>query len=91
VVFDCAVNSGPGRAAKFLQETIGVTADGDIGPKTLKALEAHFLSEVVSVYQDKRLRFMKSLPTWSTFGKGWERRVIEVAKVGELMLDINSA
>ena len=28
-VFDAAINSGPGRAAKWLQEAVGVTADGD--------------------------------------------------------------
>ena len=36
-VFDAAINSGPGRAAKWLQELVGVTADGAIGPGTLAA------------------------------------------------------
>src|SRR5690606_8907906 len=36
-VFDFAVNSGPSRAAKCLQETLGVTVDGKIGPRTLAA------------------------------------------------------
>ena len=35
-VFDWAVNSGTGRAAKKLQAMIGTTADGGIGPNTLK-------------------------------------------------------
>ena len=38
-VFDTAINSGPGRAAKFLQEVVGVTADGAIGPRPLAAAE----------------------------------------------------
>jgi lysozyme family protein len=33
-VFDTAVNSGPGRAIKFLQEVVGTTADGVLGPMT---------------------------------------------------------
>ena len=32
-VFDWAVNSGTGRAAKKLQSMIGTVADGGIGPK----------------------------------------------------------
>jgi len=27
---------------------------------------------------DMRLEFLKKLPTWDTFGKGWGRRVAEV-------------
>ncbi|MBK19052.1 MAG: hypothetical protein CMM52_09500 [Rhodospirillaceae bacterium] len=34
-VFDAAVNSGPGRSAKWLQAVIGAKQDGGIGPKTL--------------------------------------------------------
>ena len=30
-IFDCAINSGVGRAAKFIQEIVGVPADGAIG------------------------------------------------------------
>ena len=37
-VFDAAVNSGPGRAAKWLQACVGVEQDGGIGPKTLAAV-----------------------------------------------------
>jgi lysozyme family protein len=36
-VFDWGVNSGMGRAAKALQRVVGVTADGAIGPMTIKA------------------------------------------------------
>ncbi|TIU89696.1 MAG: hypothetical protein E5W03_03195, partial [Mesorhizobium sp.] len=36
-VFDFAVNSGPGRAAKYLQAVLGVVQDGRIGPATLAA------------------------------------------------------
>ena len=38
VVFDAAINSGPGRAAKWLQACVGVEPDGGIGPKTLSAV-----------------------------------------------------
>lgn len=78
-VFDCAINSGPGRAAKFLQEVVGVAADGAIGPGTLRAVAAMAPASIVEKYNARRLGFLQSLPTWGTFGKGWGRRVTEVA------------
>ena len=78
VVFDCAINSGPGRAAKFLQQVVGATQDGAIGPGTLGAVEAIPAAEIVVRYSAVRLGFLQGLATWETFGKGWERRVEEV-------------
>lgn len=40
VMFDSAVQHGPRLAAKMLQEMVGTTQDGKIGPKTLAALAA---------------------------------------------------
>lgn len=77
-VFDAAINSGPGRAAKWLQEVLKVTVDGDIGQGTLKALQDLSTDQVIDSYMAKRLAFMQSLPTWSTFGKGWGIRVSAV-------------
>ena len=39
--FDFGVNSGPSRAIKDLQQTIGTTPDGIIGPKTLQAVNTY--------------------------------------------------
>jgi hypothetical protein len=80
-VFDAAINSGPGRAAKWLQEVAGVTADGSIGPATLKAIDAFKTSDLIAKYNDKRLQFLESLPTFSTFGKGWSNRVSSVQSI----------
>ena len=77
-VFDCAVNSGPGRAAKILQDVVGVKPDGGIGPLTLAAVKAMDPIELISKYADKRLQFWQSLSTFETFGKGWTRRGNEV-------------
>lgn len=79
-VFDLAVNSGPGRAAKMLQKVLGVTQDGAIGPQTLaKAINVDS-SKLVADYNAERLAFLMALPTWGTFGKGWGRRVAEVTE-----------
>lgn len=77
-VFDASVNSGTGRASKWLQECVGVTADGVIGPMTLRTVQSMVPADLVNLYCDKRLAFLKELKTWETFGKGWERRVEEV-------------
>lgn len=77
-VFDFAVNSGPSRAADRLQRIVGVVADGDIGPKTLAAVARHDPATLVETLCNSRLRFLKGLKIWATFGKGWTRRVEEV-------------
>lgn len=82
VVFDAAVNSGPGRAAKWLQACVGVEPDGGIGPKTLAAVRAFDTNQLIEDYAKRRLSFLIDLPTWNTFGKGWGRRVAEVQKTG---------
>jgi lysozyme family protein len=84
-VFDAAVNSGPGRAVKWLQGCVGVEQDGGIGPKTLAAVAAMDPAELVEDYAKRRLSFLMDLPHWSTFGKGWGRRVAEVQTTASSM------
>ena len=78
VVFDAAINSGPSRAAKWLQACVGVDPDGGIGPKTLAAVNAVDPKELVKDYSKRRLSFLTGLATWETFGRGWSKRVLEV-------------
>lgn len=77
-VFDCAVNAGVGRASKFLQQAAGVTADGQIGPKTLAAITAMSSDKLIEQFCDLREAHYKSLSTFVTFGKGWMRRLDSV-------------
>lgn len=77
-VFDFAVNSGPSRAAKYLQKVAGAPRDGKIGPATLKAVRAKMHATVIHELCDDRTAFLRRLDTWSTFGKGWTRRVTDV-------------
>jgi lysozyme family protein len=78
VVFDMAVNSGPGRAVKLLQEIVGSTPDGGIGPQTLTAVAKQNPLSLIKQYSEARRVFYKSLGAYITFGKGWLRRVDEV-------------
>ena len=80
-VFDAAVNSGPSRAIKWLQRSLGVAADGALGPKTMDAVMSLDQEEEVAVIQKMlalRLGFMKRLNHWPTFGRGWQKRVDNV-------------
>ena len=77
-VFDFAVNSGPGRAAKMLQRVLGAVEDGAIGPNTLAKAVSVDSSKLIADYNAARLAFLQALPTWATFGNGWGNRVAQV-------------
>lgn len=90
-VFDFAVNSGPARAAKYLQAILGVEQDGRVGPKTIASAKAKDARAVINGLCDARLAFLKRItsggkPLWNTFGKGWDRRVSEVRRDALLMV-----
>lgn len=82
VAFDGAVNSGPSRGARWLQSALGVGADGKVGPQTIaaarQAMAERETSDVIRRACEARLRFLRGLKTWPTFGKGWDRRVQDV-------------
>src|SRR5262249_47566879 len=53
---------------------VGVTADGKIGHVTLDAVYKMDSADIVNKIYDERMRFLRSLRTWPTFGKGWTSR-----------------
>lgn len=87
-VADFGFNSGSGQAVKELQRVVTALghdakgADGKIGTATLNAVydavKQKGADVVIDAYQDKRLRFMQGLKNWSSFKRGWTRRVEEV-------------
>ncbi|WP_029003717.1 glycoside hydrolase family 108 protein [Azorhizobium doebereinerae] len=83
VVFDGAVNSGPGQSAKWLQRGLGLVADGQVGTVTLAAARASTdPAALVDAICDRRLAMLRSLATWPVFGAGWARRVEDVRRAG---------
>jgi lysozyme family protein len=84
-VFDFAVNSGPGRAARYLQACIGAAVDGAIGPQTIAACRQLPADQIIENLCDDRMDFLRALKTWKTFGKGWTNRVTGVRKEALLM------
>ncbi len=77
-IFDFGVNSGPSRAIRYAQMVVGAARDGIIGPVTLVAINAMDSNKFVDSLCDLRLGFLRSLRTWSTFGKGWSSRVADL-------------
>lgn len=75
LAFDFAVNSGPTRAIKELQQCLNVSVDGILGPITLKHISTFPIEQILKEYVQARVDFLKQIKTFSTFGKGWMRRV----------------
>lgn len=72
-VFDTAYNGG--YAVKWLQECVGVTADGIIGARTIAAARAADQWKVVAMFNAKRIDYLTSLKNWPQNAKGWARRI----------------
>lgn len=77
-VFDFGVNAGPGQAVKTLQQIVGVTQDGSMGPITLAAVGTFKPDDLLDEYAKRRIAFYQSLPTAATFLKGWVNRVNQI-------------
>lgn len=74
MVFDIAVNSGPGTAGKIIQRVIGATVDGAIGPKTVAASQKMEPQDIIRAMEKEREEFYRGLSTFDVFGKGWLKR-----------------
>jgi lysozyme family protein len=91
-VFDFGVNSGVYRAVLKLQEELKARKlydgrmFGVLGDKTLQAIAAvNDVNGLIEGYVARRLQFLKKLKGWSTFGKGWQRRVDDVLELALTM------
>ena len=82
------MHHGPRRAAVWLQEAVGVTADGKVGPRTVEAVTDYGRRDqgrrrrpLQAVILAKRLVFLGELitkdPKQAVFAKGWMVRVAE--------------
>lgn len=78
IAFDCAVNQGPGVAARFLQLSVNVTPDGLVGPRTIAALSIADPVEVIGRVSDFRRARYRQSADFARFGEGWLRRVDEI-------------
>lgn len=84
VVFDSAVNCGPGTAARWLQRAVGAKPDGIVGARTLEAVgKRDALIVAYEVIRQRRGYYAKIVeqdPTQAVFAHGWENRVAALEK-----------
>ena len=85
LVFDFAVNAGPGRSIKTLQKALAVPEDGAIGPTTLHNIAIMDRGELIARFSEAKEEFYKSLKTFDTFGAGWLKRVAEARGIAQTM------
>jgi lysozyme family protein len=84
VQFDTAVNMGTGRAARFLQQAVGATVDGDIGPATERRVAECDRGQAMVNYCNARESFYRGIvarkPSQQVFLKGWLNRLNALRK-----------
>lgn len=85
VAFDAAVNSGPSRGAKWLQQALGVAVDGKVGLATIGAAKNTYAPAAVLRAIGFRRAFLKTLPTWERYKNGWTKRLDSVEAVASAM------
>ncbi|WP_028640082.1 glycoside hydrolase family 108 protein [Novosphingobium acidiphilum] len=78
-LFDFAVNAGPARAMTALQGIVGAHKDGQVGPATLRSIQAYIsgigLAKLIMRLCAARADAYQELPTFPVFGKGWLARI----------------
>lgn len=87
MLLDSAVNSSVSRAAKWLQSSVGVAADGWIGMKTLAAVRrAQPLAVLSEISARRAFHYMTQDSIDDEYGLGWARRLFRTfnAAVREL-------
>ena len=79
ILFDAVVNHAPANPVRWLQAAVRATQDGAIGARTLAAVAAY--PDVVAAARDftaSRIEYVKTLPAYPRFGKGWHARHVGV-------------
>lgn len=77
-LLDYAVHSGTGRANKVIRRVCGLPDNAPFAD-LMTAINKRDPKKVVAAINSERLRFLQSLSTWGTFGKGWGRRMQDVS------------
>lgn len=80
-LFDTAVNQGAGSAVRMLQQSLGVTTDGLIGPRTIAAAYGVPAGDLLVDFLARRAVRYAETPTFPHFGRGWMRRLFSVHTV----------
>jgi lysozyme family protein len=87
IVFNNNVLDGPVRSTILLQEALGVTADGRVGPITRAAIKSADGKFLIAKLSSASADFYRSLHQ-PKFTKGWLNRVASVQKNATNMISV---
>jgi len=82
LLFETAVNLGIKQTVKLIQRTLGLTADGILGPKTLSAINSVNSEEFIKDFTLTRIAFYTALTNrnpkrYAIYLRGWINRTLE--------------
>ncbi|MBR6104954.1 MAG: peptidoglycan domain protein [Paludibacteraceae bacterium] len=79
IIVDWAWASGPGTAAKYVQNILGINADGIVGPQTLQAINTAPQNSLFDKIKSARIKFVEQLAELrqkdKKFLNGWKNRI----------------
>lgn len=81
-VVDAAVHSGPQIVTRWMQQALGLTADGILGPRTRAAIELSDPDVLRVAVFARRIRHLGAIitrnPSQAAFAAGWFNRVADL-------------
>lgn len=85
MLYEYGVNAGTSKAIKILQEVVGVTADGAIGPMTRNAVAKFDAQTLVDKYTIAKIGMYTSLANnnprkYNLYLRGWMNRALKSHK-----------
>lgn len=86
LAFDFAVNAGTKRSILLLQQSLGVTADGVIGPVTLAVINKTPINELINNFSEQKEKYYRGLKLFPVFGNGWMNRLNRVKTAAKAMV-----
>lgn len=81
-LLDSAVNSGILQTIRFMQRALNVADDGYWGIVTIEAMRDITKTDFIMRFLAERLEFMSKLNGWTSFGRGWAKRIAQNLRYG---------
>jgi len=75
-------NYNGGHAVLWMQQAAGAKADGVLGPATLQAVANCNALAFIMRFNSLRLVYLTNLKVWTSFSKGWARRIATNLMIG---------
>jgi lysozyme family protein len=74
-MFDANYNGG--QVVRWAQQASGAAVDGKLGPNTITAIKGAEPRAFMMRFLAYRMKYLGSLKTWPTFGRGWSSRIAD--------------